>query len=139
MKRGGRVNAQSTKRRALAPARRHFVRDHLHAYPRCQVRWDGGCTGRAEHVHEALMRSRGGVIVPTPGVAQLFVSVCWWCHAQLHAHPEEATARGFLWDGHSRGQRAAAVVVDDPPPPMPADRLAATQARIRDTAKRYGL
>lgn len=125
------VNAQSRKRRQLAPKRAHFVRDFLAKNPRCQVRWNGGCTGRAEHVHEPLTRARGGKITDPANA----VATCFWCHAQLHAHPLEAEARGFL-RSQFRGKNPDVVIVDDP---TPADRLADAQARIRAAAERYGL
>lgn len=92
----GPLPPQSAKRRLQSVERRSFVVAFLTAHPRCMVHWDGGCTGWSVHVHEALTRGRGGVIVPTEGRDQLFLGTCWWCHAQLHDHPAEAKARGFL-------------------------------------------
>lgn len=131
MKRTGRLPAQSPKRKAQALERRRFVAEFLAKNPACQVGWDRSCSGRAVHVHEALTRARGGVIVPTEGRLQLFVATCWSCHAQIHDHPAEATARGFLAADSAQLGRF--------PPPAAAARLEATQARIRDVAKRYGL
>lgn len=92
----GPLPPMSARRREVILVRRSFVVEYLTAHPRCMVRWDGGCTGWSIHVHEALTRARGGVIVPTEGRDQTFFGTCWWCHAMLHDHPEEATARGFL-------------------------------------------
>lgn len=131
---GGPLPPQSEKRRALAVERRSFVADFLAKNPRCMVRWNGGCTGWAVHVHEALTRGRGGVIVPTQGRDQLFIATCWWCHAMVHDHPEEAAGRGFLLS-HRRGLPAALVILDDPAP----DTAQATQDFITATAARYGL
>lgn len=125
MKRGAQLPAQSKKRKAVAAGRVKFVADFLGKNPRCQVRWDRSCTGTAVHVHEPLLRSRGGSILDVANA----VATCWWCHAQLHAHPEEATARGFMRSQHSRGPSPSVVIVDDPPPD--------TQAFIREQAARW--
>lgn len=127
----GPLPPQSAKARQLAVDRRSFVADFLAKNPRCQVRWNGGCTGWAVHVHEAIRRSQGGVIVPTPGRDQLFIATCWWCHAQVHDHPAEAVRRGFLLT-HDRDRRPAAT---DPPP----DVAQGTQDYITAMAARYGL
>lgn len=116
---------ESKKRKAVAAGRRSFVRQFLHDHPRCQVRWDGGCTGTATAVHEPLTRARGGSITdPTNAVA-----TCWWCHAQVHANPEAATARGFLRSQFA-GRRPDLVLVESPPAPD-------TQTRIRQEAERW--
>lgn len=98
IRQGGQLRAsgplppQSAKRRQAMGERRSFVKAWLTAHPRCQVHWDGGCTGWAVHVHEPLTRARGGSIVDPKNA----VGTCWWCHAMIHDHPAEATARGFL-------------------------------------------
>lgn len=132
---GGPLPPMSAKRRQLSIDRRNFVEDFLRKNPRCMVRWNGGCTGWAVHVHEALTRARGGVIVPTPGKPQLFLATCWWCHAMVHDHPEEAARRGFLLT-HGRGRPVDVVIVDDPPPKLPVEKASDF---IKATMAQYGL
>lgn len=132
---GGPLPRESAKRRQLSVERRSFVAEFLAKNPRCMVRWNGGCTGWAVHVHEALTRGRGGVIVPTPGREQLFVATCWWCHAMVHDHPEEAARRGWLMT-HGRGSRPSVVILDDPPPDVAQP---STEARLAAVAARFGL
>lgn len=88
----GPLSPMSAKRRSAQLDRRNFVAQFLGKNPRCMVRWNGGCTGWAVHVHEPLTRARGGSITDPANA----VATCWWCHAMIHDHPEEATARGWL-------------------------------------------
>jgi hypothetical protein len=67
--------------------RRVFARDG----DRCVVRAGAGCTGRAEHAHHVILRSRGG-----PDEDWNEVSVCHWCHRFLHDHPAWATEHGWI-------------------------------------------
>lgn len=57
----------------------------------CQTQIEGVCTGRAEHRHHILTRARGGTDEATDTI-----DCCRADHDWIHAHPIEATERGFL-------------------------------------------
>ena len=57
----------------------------------CEAQIGGVCTGRAEHRHHVLTRGRGGT-----DEASDTLDVCSADHSWIHAHPVEATERGFL-------------------------------------------
>lgn len=93
LKRTGRVNPQSAKRRAAMTERRALVAQLLAESPRCQARWV--CAGaRSVDVHERLKRSRGGSI--TDPVQAHMVTLCRACHEMTEAEPAEATRRRML-------------------------------------------
>ena len=97
MKRGGYLKRRTPLRRigrrgAARRERLHVARQLVFARDgyRCQVRaWH--CTGRAEHAHHVLPRSRGG-----DEALENLLTVCAACHGWVHDHPAEATGRGFL-------------------------------------------
>lgn len=83
--------------------RRRFVADTLAARPSCEVRSEV-CTGAAVDVHESILRSRGGAIVPGPladAQGQRFFAICRSCHTYTHAHRAWAEVRGFLDARHA--------------------------------------
>lgn len=58
---------------------------------RCEVGVPSVCTGRAQHKHHRVLRSRGG----SDDFGNL-VHCCHACHAHIHANPAWATAHGFM-------------------------------------------
>lgn len=75
-----------------------FVALTLKVEPNCQIGWEG-CTGRSEDVHESILRSRGGAIVPgafAEAQGQRFFAICRACHNYTHAHRPAAEAWGLL-------------------------------------------
>lgn len=102
MKRATKPMAQRSAKRRRAYAgnagRAQFVADYLARVPVCEV-LTPVCQRATVDVHESILRSRGGAIVP--GVlAQLqrqrFFAICRACHAYVHNHRAESEARGFL-------------------------------------------
>jgi len=99
--------AQRSKRRlrsyAGADGRAAFVSATLAVRTRCEA-WSPMCNGRASDVHESILRSRGGAIVPGPLAAaqgQRFIVVCSSCHAYIHSHRPWAERRGLLDPRHA--------------------------------------
>ena len=75
-----------------------FVVATLEARPFCEVR-SMVCSRRAIDVHESIIRSRGGAIVPGPLATlqgQRFFSICRICHDFAHAQRQWSENRGFL-------------------------------------------
>jgi len=78
----------SPKRAALNVKRRALVADLLLARPwceRCQ-------TNRSTDVHEPHSRAQGGDILDRDNLR----AVCRKCHSEIHAHPAESYATGWL-------------------------------------------
>lgn len=86
------MRAVSSKRRRQNAQRRARLHEAYGTDPACKIRWDDGCRGWAEDAHEPAMRSRGADITD-PDQA---VPTCRHCHDSVHAHPVEATRRGWL-------------------------------------------
>ena len=86
------IRTRSKKAEAVAPARKKFAKKYLAEHPICEIRWDQGCWYKANEVHEPLTRARGGSILSEENS----LAVCRYCHVETHAHPAEATERGFL-------------------------------------------
>jgi hypothetical protein len=83
--------------------RAKFVAATLAARPRCEV-WSEVCTGISVDVHESILRSRGGAVVPGPRAdaqGQRFYSVCRYCHDHIHTHRPWAEECGFLDSRHA--------------------------------------
>lgn len=81
-----------------AVGRAVFVGQMRETHPNCQIGWEG-CTGLSEHLHESILRSRGGAILPgalAEAQGQRFYAVCGYCHSYTHSHRPESEARGFL-------------------------------------------
>jgi len=57
---------------------------------RCEAQWQG-CQQSAQHAHHRLLRSQGG-----QHTADNLLSVCFSCHAYIHANPEQAYERGHM-------------------------------------------
>ena len=92
-----RLRPTSARRQSIAAERRSFVLEQLVARPHCEVEWSARCRLFAVDVHEPWLRSRGGPIVPSEGLsADMVVTTCRACHDDLHANPDEATARGLM-------------------------------------------
>jgi len=107
MKRGTkRINARSAgrvKAYAGADGRAQFVAATLAARPRCEVETPV-CTGVAVDVHESILRSRGGAIVPGPladAQGQRFFAICRDCHTHVHANRPWSEERGYLDARHA--------------------------------------
>lgn len=69
----------------------------LRARPRCEARWDAGCTGWSQDVHHMAGRA--------PSVffdESLWLPACRHCHDELGRHPWEAMARGLSVSRHTR-------------------------------------
>lgn len=113
MKRGGRVNAVSAKRRAMSYG--DYVAERLAAEPRCQLNtkiievdplWFG-CTGRAEGLHHLRKRSSAGAICCDANT----IPACNACNAGWVEHHPALAELGHLVirQGHPRwdelGQR----------------------------------
>lgn len=57
----------------------------------CEARIEGVCTGRANHRHHKVLRSRGGTD-DRSNTADL----CWACHGYIHANPRWAYGTGWI-------------------------------------------
>lgn len=120
MKRTTPINHRSKRRRAEYAGkggRAQFVADTLERIPNCVIRWPGVCVDRAVDVHESILRSRGGALVPGPKAeaqGQRFYSCCRPCHDFTHAHRPASELLGFL-DPRSATEisRLTARVVDN--------------------------
>lgn len=64
---------------------------HERSGGRCEGRVVGVCTGRGEHVHHVILRSRGG-----PDEPWNLVHLCLRCHDWAHGHPAAATELGLM-------------------------------------------
>lgn len=62
-----------------------------HSGGQCEAGVPLVCTGRGEHVHHMVLRSRGGTHDP-----ELLKDCCLACHGWIHANPTEATERGLM-------------------------------------------
>jgi hypothetical protein len=83
-----RLKPRSAKQEAVYRVRRELVAALLAEFPVCErCRRD-----RSTEVHEPRMRSRG-VDVLDPAEC---VCLCSPCHREVHDHPAEATAAGWL-------------------------------------------
>ena len=91
------LRARSAKRTAAYAGddgRAAFVARFLAGAP-----WCANCLDRAVDVHESIIRSRGGAIMPGPLAfkqGQQFFPICRWCHDWIHSHRETAEVLGFL-------------------------------------------
>jgi len=92
LQRSGRLRPRSKKTEARYVTRRQVVAGVLAAFPWCQIRWDRDCEGRSVDVHEPRKRSHGADICDPAEC----VATCRHCHNQVHGHPAEAEARGWL-------------------------------------------
>jgi hypothetical protein len=99
LKRLSPLRPRSGKTARIYVTRRALVAALLAERPWCEVRWDAGCQGRSVDVHEPGMRSRGADICDPAACA----ATCRYCHDVLHAHPAEATKRGWLIPSGKRG------------------------------------
>lgn len=85
------MRPRSRKRQREMVARRALVARVLLARPWCEIRWDGGCEGRAVDVDEIVGRGVGGSFLDESNVQ----TACRYCHARKHASPREAQRRGL--------------------------------------------
>ncbi len=90
--RTSRLRPRSKKTAQVYEIRRPLVGALLEAQPWCQIQWDDRCQRRSTDVHEPRMRSRGADITDESQC----ITGCRYCHDQVHLHPAEATARGFM-------------------------------------------
>jgi hypothetical protein len=72
-------------------ARRALVADLLERRPWCEVRWDGGCEGRAVDVDEIVGRGVGGSFLDESNCQ----TTCRHCHRMKTENPGEAQRRGL--------------------------------------------
>jgi hypothetical protein len=86
------IRPRSLKTERKFVRRRQLVATLLETRPWCEILWDAGCTRRSTEVHEPEMRSRGADICDEDAC----ITGCHYCHMQVHAHPAEATRRGFM-------------------------------------------
>lgn len=89
LRRRTRLRPMSAKRQAIAADRRAFVERILRERPICEF---PRCLNRSEHVHEKLLRSRGGDILDPLNVR----AICGKCHRWIHDHPKAATSLGLM-------------------------------------------
>lgn len=61
---------------------------------RCEARTSSLCTGVGVHAHHVRRRSQGGSNDPTN-----LLWVCFFCHAAIHANPEQARELGMIVEG----------------------------------------
>ena len=57
----------------------------------CEALITSKCNGQGEHKHHRKLRSRGGV-----DSTSCLVDICHHCHDWIHAHPKDATERGWM-------------------------------------------
>ena len=57
----------------------------------CEARLSERCVGAGQHYHHRKLRSRGGA-----DSAANLVDICHHCHDWIHAHPKDATERGWM-------------------------------------------
>jgi len=115
MKRGTKPMAQRSKKRiseyAGKDGRAAYVAQVLELYPRCQIA-SVMCAGESVDVHESILRSRGGAIVPGPKAeaqGQRFFAICRDCHNWVHRNRELSEVQGWL-DPRNATQIAAAML-----------------------------
>ena len=89
LKRSGAQKARPSSKDAAWRQCQVFVKDRSQG--RCEGRLEGVCTGRGEHVHHVILRSRGG-----PDEPWNCVHLCRACHDWAHANPTAATERGLM-------------------------------------------
>lgn len=89
LRRRTRIRPMSAKRQAIAADRRAFVERILRERVICEF---PRCLSGSEHVHEKLLRSRGGDILDPLNV----VAVCAKHHRYIHNYPKEATELGLM-------------------------------------------
>lgn len=87
-KRINRMSARQQRFEAQLNAMRVFVHQRSGGF--CEARLPG-CTGFAQHVHH-----KGGRKRPDANRIVLLLDVCWHCHSEIHAHPEQSYALGLL-------------------------------------------
>lgn len=93
LQRAGRLRYRSPKTAAVYRDQRiPLTQAMLAERPWCEIRWDDGCTRRADALHELLSRGRGGSITDPENC----VPACNHCNGAVSDNPVEAEARGFL-------------------------------------------
>jgi 5-methylcytosine-specific restriction endonuclease McrA len=88
-----RLKPVSDKRRAENRERRKMADAVFGPAPECGIRWDAGCRGLADDLHETLSRARSGGDITNPDIC---VPACRPCHSKVDDNPAEAERRGFL-------------------------------------------
>lgn len=89
--------------------RKEFVKEKIaSAEGRCQFGFAGlHCDQPAVHVHERVLRSQGGAVIPSQGLdIESCDALCAMHHAWLHNHPAIAELMGYL-DQHGTAPGAA--------------------------------
>lgn len=77
--------------RAVARAKEYRQRLAEERQPVCEVRAHPLCSGKGEHAHHRLPRSRGGSDDPTN-----LVWTCHLCHWHVHDNPGWAREEGWI-------------------------------------------
>jgi hypothetical protein len=101
LKRTGRLKFRSPETERKYRVRRVLVAALLEERPRCEIRWDERCQGRATEVDEVLSRGRGGDY-RDPDNCQ---TACSPCHAAKHNYPLEAVRRKVARNSWDRSLR----------------------------------
>jgi hypothetical protein len=88
-----RLKPVSDKRQAENRERRKMADEVFGPAPECGIRWDAGCRGLADDLHETLSRARSGGDITNPDIC---LPACRPCHSKVDDFPAEAERRGFL-------------------------------------------
>jgi hypothetical protein len=91
------IKPRSEKRAKLMPQRNAFRERVLEERPQCEAGLED-CSGRSTDVHEALLRSAAGPIVPGEAadrLGQRFFALCRPCHSYITTHPAFALEQGY--------------------------------------------
>lgn len=87
LRRRARLKPASAKRRRALDEYFRLRSEYLKANPRCHM---GGCRKRATQVHHKAGRG------PNLNRTETWMAVCFGCHADIHANPNQSRKDGYL-------------------------------------------